>query len=38
MLRISKRRITYLRTLLIHGARSAFAHGKPPSEWQLQSG
>ncbi len=35
MLGISKRRDTYLRTLLIHGARSAIAHGKLPSAWQL---
>ena len=35
MLGISKRGDTYLRTLLIHGARSAIAHGKLPSAWQL---
>ena len=36
MLGISKRGDTYLRTLLIHGARSALARGKAPSEWQLR--
>ena len=35
MLGISKRGDTYLRTLLIHGARSALARGKAPSAWQL---
>ena len=35
MLGISKRGDTYLRTLLIHGARSVIAHGKLPSAWQL---
>ena len=35
MLGISKRGDTYLRTLLIHGARSALVHGKLPSAWQL---
>jgi transposase len=33
MLGISKRGDTYLRTLLIHGARSVIAHSKQPSEW-----
>ena len=36
MLGISKRGDTYLRTLLIHGARSALARGKAPSAWQLR--
>ncbi len=36
MLGISKRGDTYLRTLLIHGARSAITHGKTPSTWQLR--
>ena len=36
MLGISKRGDTYLRTLLIHGARSALARGKAPSVWQLR--
>ena len=36
MLGISKRGDTYLRTLLIHGACSALAHGKAPSEWQFR--
>ncbi len=35
MLGISKRGDTYLRTLLIHGARSALVHAKLPSAWQL---
>lgn len=30
---ISKRGDTYLRTLLIHGARSVLAHSKEPSAW-----
>ena len=30
---ISKRGDTYLRTLLIHGARSVLAHAKEPGEW-----
>ena len=34
MLGISKRGDTYLRTLLIHGARSVLTHGKHPSAWQ----
>ena len=33
MLGISKRGDTYLRTLLILGARSVIAHSKQPSEW-----
>ncbi len=36
MLGISKRGDTYLRTLLIHGARSALVHAKLPSAWQLR--
>lgn len=36
MLGISKRGDTYLRTLLIHGARAALARGKAPSAWQLR--
>ena len=36
MLGISKRGDTYLRTLLIHGARSVLARGKLPSAWQLR--
>ena len=36
MLGISKRGDTYLRTLLIHGARSALAHGTAPSTWQVR--
>ena len=34
MLGISKRGDAYLRTLLIHGARSALAREKAPSAWQ----
>ena len=34
-LSISKRGDTYLRTLLIHGARSAIVHGKLPSAWRF---
>ena len=30
---ISKRGDTYLRTLLIHGARSVYRHGKQPGAW-----
>jgi transposase len=30
---ISKRGDTYVRTLLVHGARSAITHNKHPSEW-----
>lgn len=30
---ISKRGDTYLRTLLIHGARSVFTHAKEPGPW-----
>ena len=33
---ISKRGDTYLRTQLIHGARSILTHTKNPSEWQQQ--
>ncbi|EUC12347.1 IS110 family transposase [Paraburkholderia hospita] len=33
---ISKRGDTYLRTLLIHGARSVLAHAKEPGEWVVQ--
>jgi len=33
LLGISKRGDTYLRTLLIHGARSVLAHTKEPSTW-----
>jgi transposase len=33
LLGISKRGDIYLRTLLIHGARSALIHNKEPSEW-----
>jgi transposase len=33
LLGISKRGDTYLRTLLIHGARSVLTHSKAPSEW-----
>jgi len=36
MLGISKRGDTYLRTLLIHGARSALTHSKELSAWQHQ--
>ena len=36
MLGISKRGDTYLRTLLIHGARSVLANAKAPPEWQLR--
>ena len=36
MLGISKRGDTYLRTLLIHGARAMLARGKAPSGWQLE--
>ncbi len=36
MLGISKRGDSYLRTLLIHGARSVLANGKQPSAWQQQ--
>ena len=36
MLGISKRGDTYLRTLLIHGARSVLANAKEPSAWQLR--
>ena len=35
MLGISKRGDTYLRTLLIHGARSVFTNSKAPPEWAL---
>jgi transposase len=33
MLGISKRGDTYLRTLLIHGARSVVRHAKTPGDW-----
>lgn len=33
---LSKRGDTYLRTLLIHGARSVITHSKQPGEWLLQ--
>ena len=33
---ISKRGDTYLRTLLIHGARSVFSNSKTPPEWALR--
>jgi transposase len=33
---ISKRGDTYLRTLLIHGARSVLSHAKEPSPWLAQ--
>ena len=33
---ISKRGDTYLRTLLIHGARSVLPHAKEPGEWVEQ--
>lgn len=33
---ISKRGDTYLRTLLIHGARSVLAHAKEPGPWLEQ--
>jgi transposase len=33
---ISKRGDTYLRTLLIHGARSVLTHQKQPSPWQQE--
>ena len=33
MLGISKRGDTYLRTLLIHGARSVLTHAKEPGAW-----
>ena len=33
LLGISKRGDTYLRTLLIHGARSVLMNGKEPPEW-----
>ena len=36
MLGISKRGDTYLRTLLIHGARSVFTNSKAPPEWALR--
>jgi transposase len=35
---ISKRGDTYLRTLLIHGARSVLAHAKKPGPWVEQIG
>ena len=36
MLGISKRGDTYLRTLLVHGARALVCCGKTPSAWQSQ--
>ena len=33
---ISKRKDTYLRTLLIHGARSVVTNSKAPPEWALR--
>jgi transposase len=36
MLGLSKRGDTYLRTLLIHGARSVLTHQKNPDEWVLE--
>lgn len=36
LLGISKRGDTYLRTLLIHGARAALLRSKEPSEWLLE--
>ena len=36
MLGISKRGDTYLRTLLIHGARTALTCTKAPPQWQLR--
>ena len=36
MLGISKRGDTYLRTLLIHGARTALTRVKAPTEWQIR--
>ena len=36
MLGISKRGDTYLRTLLIHGARTALTRVKAPTQWQLR--
>ncbi len=36
LLGISKRGDTYLRTLLIHGARSVIAHAKEPGPWLQQ--
>jgi transposase len=36
LLGISKRGDTYLRTLLIHGARSVLTHSKSPPEWLTQ--
>ena len=38
LLGISKRGDTYLRTLLIHGARSVLAHTKEPSKWLEEIG
>ena len=36
MLGISKRGDRYLRTLLIHGARSVLSNSKAPPEWALR--
>jgi transposase len=38
LLGISKRGDTYLRTLLIHGARSAVTHAKEPNSWVIALG
>lgn len=38
LLGISKRGDTYLRTLLIHGARSVLMHAKEPGKWLRQIG
>ena len=36
MLGISKRGDTYLRTLLIHGARTVLTNSKAPPDWALR--
>ena len=36
LLGISKRGDTYLRTLLVHGARSVLTHAKEPGQWLEQ--
>jgi transposase len=38
LLRISKRGDTYLRTLLIHGARTVLTHTKEPGKWLQELG
>jgi len=38
LLKISKRGDTYLRTLLIHGARTVLTHTKEPSKWLQEIG